>query len=55
MDVDNKRYYTEKLQILMETTELIYKCLDSHIENSENWNGEFSFGALRRCDDVLYN
>ena len=26
--------------------------IDSHIEN---WNSEFSCGARRRCDDVLYN
>ena len=25
------------------------------IENSKNWNCEFSCGASRRCDDVLYN
>jgi len=27
----------------------------SHIENNENWNCEFSCGALRRSNDVLYN
>jgi len=26
MDVPNKRYYIEKLQILMQKTEFIYKC-----------------------------
>jgi len=48
-DVPNKRYYIEKLQSLYRSV------IDSHIENSKNWNCEFSCAALRRCDDVLYN
>ena len=54
MDVPNKRYYRDKLQISIKNS-LYTSVIDSHIENSKNWICEFSCGALRRCDDVLYN
>jgi len=58
MDVPNKRYYIEKLQILKyycEKQRLYTSVTDSHMENSKIWNWDFSCRALRpRCDDVLY-
>jgi len=44
-------YYCKK-------AEFIYKCntvIDSHVENSKNWNCEFSCGAHRHNADVLCN
>ena len=55
MDVPNKRYYIKKTaNINVKKQSLYTSVIDSHIENSKNWNCEFSCGALRRCDDVLY-
>ena len=51
----DKRYYIEKLQILCKKQSLYTSVMDSRIENSKNWNCEFTCGARRRCDDVLYN
>jgi len=55
MAVPDKRYYIEKLQILCKKQSLYTSVMDSRIENSKNWNCEFTCGARRRCDDVLYN
>jgi len=55
MDVPNKRYYIEKT-VNINVKKCVYtSVIDSHIKNNKNWNCEFICGALRRCDDMLYN
>jgi len=49
--VYNKRYYIEKTQNINVQT-LYTSVIDSHMENSKNWNYEFSCGACRRCDNT---
>ena len=55
MAVPNKRYYIKMANINVKKQSLYTSVIDSHIENSKKWNCEFSCGACRRCDDVLYN
>ena len=53
MAVPNKRYYIKMANINVKKQSLYTSFIDSHIENSKNWNCEFSCGAGRRCDGVL--
>jgi len=54
MAVSIKRYYIEKTANINVKKSLYTSVMDSRIKNSKNWNCEFSCGARRRCDDVLY-
>jgi len=54
MAVFDKRYYIKNAKYECKKQSLYTSVIDSHIENNKNWNGEFSCGARRRCDDVFY-
>ena len=55
MAVPNKRYYIEKNANIYVKNSLYTSVIDSHIENSKNWNCKFSCGARRSCENVLYS